>query len=90
MRPDNEKTAADPVVIPLAKLSSEVLRAVVEQFVLREGTDYGVSPVSFETKIEQVLTQLERGDALVVFDPTTESVTLLKAEECPPANHQES
>jgi hypothetical protein len=49
---------------------------VVESFVLREGTDYGVRQHSFEEKVEQVMLQLYRGEAQILFDPDTESVTI--------------
>jgi uncharacterized protein len=50
---------------------------VLEAFVLREGTEYGEHDVPLDTKVAQVLRQLERGEAQIVFDPGTESVTLV-------------
>ena len=58
-------------------LAPDTLRAVVESFVLREGTDYGIHEVSFEAKVEQVLVQLRRGEAHITFDPATESVNVV-------------
>ncbi len=79
---DEEATEQpDPVEVPIGELSPETLRAVIEHFVLREGTDYGVREVSFETKLDQVRRQLERGEARIVFDPATESVTLLTRDD---------
>jgi uncharacterized protein YheU (UPF0270 family) len=66
-----------PVEIPVQELSAEALRGVVEHFVLREGTDYGAREATFEGKIADVLRQLERREAKIVFDPVTQSVTLL-------------
>ena len=63
--------------IPLASLSDELLTAIIEGFVAREGTDYGSSEVDFEAKIQQVKRQIERGDVVITFDPETESCTLL-------------
>jgi hypothetical protein len=65
-----------PVEVPPDQLPPATLRAVVEAFVLREGTDYGRQEVSFETKVAQVLRQLEHGDAQILFDPVTETVTI--------------
>ena len=42
------------IEIPLDRLSSDLLNAIIEEFINREGTDYGVSEVSLETKIQQV------------------------------------
>lgn len=58
-------------------LAPDTLRAVVESFVLREGTDYGTHEVSLEAKVEQVLVQLRRGEAHITFDPATESVNVV-------------
>jgi uncharacterized protein len=66
-----------PVDVPHTELSPDALRGVVEGFVLREGTDYGEHDVPFETKVRQVLRQLERGEARIRFDPVTESVDIL-------------
>ena len=58
-------------------LKPDTLRAVVESFVLREGTDYGVHETSLEEKVGQVLIQLRRGEAHVTFDPATESINVV-------------
>ena len=68
-----------PVVVPLGELSPAALRGLVESFVLREGTDYGEREVSFEAKVDRVLRQLERGEAEIVFDPSSESVDIVFA-----------
>lgn len=72
---------APPVEIPMDKLSPEALSGVIADFILREGTDYGVVEVQHEKKSSQVLKQIERGDAKIVFDPNTESVSLVTKNE---------
>ncbi len=61
------------------ELSPEALRAVIESFVLREGTDYGQREFSLEEKVAQVRRQLERGEARIVFEPQTRSVNIVVA-----------
>jgi len=78
--PDEELERPVPVVVPHDELSPEALRGVVEAFVLREGTDYGVHEATFEVKVAQVLRQLERGEARIVFDPADSSVTIVVAK----------
>ncbi len=68
---------ADPVIIPHAELSAEALQGVIESFVLREGTDYGSHDVSLQQKVAQVLRQLERKEAQIVYDPDTESIDIV-------------
>jgi uncharacterized protein YheU (UPF0270 family) len=49
---------------------------VIESFVLREGTDYGPREYSLEQKVAHVRAQLERGQARILFDPESNTVTL--------------
>ena len=66
----------EPVEVPYGELPAQLLHAVVEAFVLREGTDYGVKEISLEDKVAAVMRQLRKGEARIVFDPETESVTI--------------
>ena len=49
---------------------------MIESFVLREGTDYGEREFSLEQKVAQVRAQLERGQARILFDPQSNTVTI--------------
>jgi uncharacterized protein YheU (UPF0270 family) len=71
------------VVIPHKQLAPEVLRAVIEDFVTREGTDYGPEEHSLEQKHDAVRKQLDGGEAFIVFDPEHETLTLLRREQLP-------
>jgi uncharacterized protein YheU (UPF0270 family) len=66
----------EPVEVPYGELSPDLLHAVIESFVLREGTDYGEKEFSLEDKVARVISQLKRGEARIVFDPESESVTI--------------
>ncbi len=66
-----------PVALAPEQLSPEALRGLVEEFVTRDGTDYGAVEAGVEEKIAQVLRQLESGEARIVFDPETESVNII-------------
>ncbi len=72
---DEERRAA--LEIPYRELSDSALRGVIEAFVLREGTDYGETHHALEDKVQQVMRQLERHEARIVFDPNTESVDIV-------------
>jgi uncharacterized protein YheU (UPF0270 family) len=74
---DDERERELPVVVPFTALSAEALRGVLEAFVLREGTDYGERDAAHESKVAQVLRQLERGEARIVFDPATQAVNIV-------------
>jgi uncharacterized protein YheU (UPF0270 family) len=75
--PDDLPESTEPVEVPHTALSPEVLERLVESFVLREGTDYGEREFTHMQKVAQVIAQLERGEARILYDPETESVTLL-------------
>ena len=66
-----------PVEIPASALSDDALRAVVDEFIMREGTDYGAEEVEHAVKHKQLLQQVRSGEAKIVFDSTTESITLV-------------
>lgn len=68
------------MVIPHRQLSIEALRGVVEEFVTREGTDYGGTNVPLEAKVAEVLVQLDRGQALLVYDEETLSCNIVASD----------
>jgi len=65
------------LVIPHEKLKPDTLYALVEEFVTREGTDYGESEVSLQQKTDQIMNQLKSGKALVVFDPSLQTCNIV-------------
>jgi uncharacterized protein len=67
------------VTVPYTELGQDLLHAVVESYVLREGTDYGEREFSLQEKVAHVISQLKRGEARVVFDPDTESVSIIRS-----------
>lgn len=67
--------------IPVSSLSGDVLRSIIEGFVLREGTDYGPREHDLDAKCQAVLRQLEAGQAIIDFDPATETVDIRPADE---------
>jgi len=69
------------VKIPYDQLSPEALHGVIEEFVTRDGTDYGEVEVPLGTKIAQVMAQLKSGKAVIVFDQETESCTVLRSDD---------
>ena len=74
---DDDRERPQPVAVPHAELSEDALRGVVESFVLREGTDYGERDVPHEDKVAQVIRQLERGEAQIMYDPETQGIAIV-------------
>jgi uncharacterized protein YheU (UPF0270 family) len=67
------------IEVPPSALSPEALRALVEEFVTRDGTDYGAVERSLDAKVADVLRQIDRGEVRIVFDPDSETTTLVSA-----------
>jgi uncharacterized protein len=67
------------VIVPYTELTGETLRAVIEAFVLREGTEYGSREFALEEKVAHVRSQLERGIAQIVYDPESQSIDIVPA-----------
>jgi len=70
----------EPVAVPYNSVSVYALRGVIDSFFLREGTDYGDRTFSHEQKVAQVVRQLERGEAQILFDPLDSSVTIVAVQ----------
>jgi hypothetical protein len=70
-----------PLIIPHDRLSADTLQSVIEEFITREGTDYGMKDIDLETKFSSVKRQLESGLAVIVFDPETETTNIFTAND---------
>ena len=79
MTDDGEDADRCGVELPLDALSPEALRNMVEEFVTRDGTDYGAVELGVEEKVAQVMEQLRSGEARLVFDPETETANIVPA-----------
>lgn len=65
------------MIVPVEQISKEALYALVEGFVLREGTEYGDIDCALDDKVQQVLVQLTSGEALVVYSELHETVNII-------------
>jgi uncharacterized protein YheU (UPF0270 family) len=69
------------VIVPLERLSSEALDGVIDDFIVREGTDYGHRDIALDEKRRAIRRELSTGRARIVFDPTTGTTTLVAASQ---------
>ena len=69
------------IEIPLDRLAPELLEALMEEFILREGTDYGDQELSLDGKKNRLLKQLQNGDVTITFDPASENCNLLTRQQ---------
>jgi uncharacterized protein YheU (UPF0270 family) len=71
------------MIIPHHMLSPEALEGIIEEFITREGTDYGEYEVDLEAKAAQVQKQLDDGTAVIVFNAEDSSCTILPKDQAP-------
>jgi uncharacterized protein len=69
------------MIIPPQSLSPEALQAVLEEFISRDGTDYGTHEWTLAEKVQQLKPLVLNGRVLIVFDPVAGQVTLMPKEE---------
>jgi uncharacterized protein YheU (UPF0270 family) len=62
--------------IPPEEISAAALRGIIEEFITREGTEYGAREVPLATKVAEVAAQIRRGDVVIDFDPITDTVDI--------------
>lgn len=69
------------MIIPANTLAPDTLRAVIENVITREGTDYGELEFSLEEKVAQILLLIKHKQTVIVFDEESESVALMDTQE---------
>jgi len=69
------------VIIPCDQLSPDTLRAVIEEFVTRDGTDYGKIEVPLEQKVNQVYKELKSGKAVILFDTKEQTCNIFAKDD---------
>lgn len=70
------------MLIPAHLLQADTLTALIEDFVTRDGTDNG-DETPLETRVLRVRRALERGKAVIVFDPESQQCQLALRRDVP-------
>jgi len=68
-------------IIPVDKLSAEALHGVIQEFISRDGTDYGEFEASAEKKFGQVKQKLENGLAVLLYDDEMETTNIFQNDD---------
>ncbi|MBF0380955.1 MAG: YheU family protein, partial [Magnetococcales bacterium] len=53
--------------IPPGQLSHQALEGIVEEFITREGTEYGLVEKTLENKIAEVMAQIKAGKVVIRY-----------------------
>ena len=68
------------MIIPIDALQKDTLENLIREFVLREGTDYGADEVSLDTKVNQVMSQLQSGKLVITYSEEYETCSIQTAD----------
>ena len=71
--------------IPNNDIDADTLNALIEEFVTRDGTDYGDIEINIATKVQQVLSQLDRKGAFIVYSEEYETCTIKSKDTFEPS-----
>ena len=66
------------VEIPYDQINPETLQRMIQEFVTRDGADWGDAGCTLEEKVERVLKQLRSKKIKVVFDLTSQTANLVE------------
>ena len=66
------------MIIPYDELSEHALQSLIDDFVTRDGSDYGLEEMSRQEKAAQLLVALKSGEMLISYDDETESCGLVR------------
>ena len=70
------------MLIPHDQLEVDTLTRLIEDFVTREGTDNG-DETPLETRVQRVRKALDKGEAVIVFDPESQQCQLALKRDVP-------
>ena len=70
------------MLIPFHLLEADTLTRLIEDFVTRDGTDNG-DETPLHTRIERVRHALDKGQAVIVFDPESQQCQLALKRDVP-------
>ncbi|WP_044469852.1 YheU family protein [Mannheimia massilioguelmaensis] len=64
------------MIIPWQELEKETLINIVESFILREGTDYGMEELSLAEKTENLLSQIRSGNVTIFWSELHQTIDI--------------
>ena len=67
--------------VPISDISAEALTGLLEEYVSRDGTDYGEVEVTIDEKTKVLRRQLEEGELSILFDPETQELDIVMREQ---------
>lgn len=69
------------MIIPYEQLDPQTFKALVEEFVTRQGAVHGHADTPLERMIQDVSQQVRAGRAAIVYDEEEETCTIVSSDE---------
>lgn len=69
------------MIIPWQELENDTLTNIIESFILREGTDYGLVEKTLAEKVADIRKQLQQGSIVIVWSELHETIDLKNINE---------
>ena len=69
------------MIVPVEAISEEALESLIEEFVTRDGTDYGFEETSLSQRVAQIQRKLRSKEIVILFNEATEEVNLVLSEK---------
>lgn len=76
--------------VPWQEIDQLTLQNLLEEFVTRDGTDYGEQEIELATRVAQVEARLKRGEAVIWYDEATESISIFNQDAVPSGGSSET
>ena len=74
---NNAEQQEEGVEVPYQQIDPETLQRMIQEFVSRDGADWGDAGCTLADKVEQVLQQLRQKQAKVVVDLRSQTVNIV-------------
>ena len=69
------------MIVPHDHLKAQTLRALIEEFVTRDGALHGHTDTPMDQMVASVLARLRGGRAVIVYDEETETTSIVAKDE---------
>lgn len=75
-----EDQPEEGIEVPYEQISPDTLCKMIQEFVTRDGADWGDAGCCLEDKVQQVLRQLENNQVKVVFDLRSQTANIVSSQ----------
>ncbi len=66
------------IEVPTSQLAQQTLRALLEEFASRDGTDYGAKELTLDEKVGRLREQLDASRIMLMYDSDSEQWDLVE------------